>query len=269
MELHSGAHVSLDHECVQAVCIESAQHVIGSVGGVQIMLPILQSMLGKKSIGIMKEKKDSDEDEVVIYSLVPDLLNLLSCFVRGNNQNARELLRCGGIDIVEQLLFENKAKTVMGAPYKKYSKVRALFVFPSLSKLLVQTLLELQSSCSHYLALETKVFSRLLFNIPLWFEGRAQDAGVPLYRYLLPVLSSIVQKDPVKVRDCVGATDMIWLMRDIVEMKVSLFLDYILSIWQISCNISSLIYSTLVIILEQREGTEGYEYFPTRPQRSG
>jgi hypothetical protein len=208
MELHSGAHVLLNDQCVQAVCIEGSQQVIGSIGGIQSLFAILWSMLGEKRLEI---KGTKDIDTVVTYSLVPDLLNILSCFVRGNNQNARELLRCGGIDIVEHLLCQNKAN----------SMVRSLFTFPSLSKLLVQTLLELQSSCSHYIALERKVFSGLLFNIPLWFEGLTQEAGVSLYPSLLPILSSIVQNNPVKVRDCVGAKDMIWFMRDIIETKVS------------------------------------------------
>jgi hypothetical protein len=209
MELHSGAHVLLNDQCVQAVCIEGSQQVIGSIGGIQSLFTILWSMLGERHLEI---KGTKDIDTVLTYSLVPDLLNILSCFVRGNNQNARELLRCGGIDIVEHLLFQNKANPT----------VRSLFTFPSLSKLLVQTLLELQSSCSHYIALERKVFSRLLFNIPLWFEGLTQKAGVSLYPSLLPILSSIVQNNPAKVRDCVGAKDMIWFMRDIIETKVSL-----------------------------------------------
>ena len=209
MELHSGAHVLLNDQCVQAVCIESSQQVIGSIGGIQSLFTILWSMLGERRLEINGTK---DIDTVMTYSLVPDLLNILSCFVRGSNQNARELLRCGGIDIVEHLLFQNKASPT----------VMSLFTFPSLSKLLVQILLDLQSSCSHYIALERKVFSRLLFNIPLWFEGLTQEAGVSLYSSLLPILSSIVQNNPTKVRSCVGSKDMIWFMRDIIETKVSL-----------------------------------------------
>ena len=225
MELHSGAHLSLDPQCVQAVCIESAQQIIGSIGGVQILLSIFQSVLGEKSLQrtTTNKKRASSADEIANYSLVPDLLNLLSCFIRGHHQNARELLRCGGIDVVERLLLENKTKSGNGAAasYKKYSIVRALFILPTLSRLLVQTLVELQSSCKHFAALETKVFSALLFNIPLWLEGQDREVCVSLYPAFLPTLSNIVLKNPAKVRNLVGATDVIWLLRDIVEIKVS------------------------------------------------
>ena len=223
MELHSGAHVSLDYKFVEAVCIENAQRVIGSIGGVQILLPVFRSTLSDNSLEITEKKESPRNNEITIYSLVPDLLTLLSCFVRGNYQNARELMRCGGIDIVEQLLFENKVKCMNSTTLEKYSIFRSIFVFPTLSKLLVETLVEFRISCSHCTALEKKVFSALLFNFPLWFEWRDRDRGVSLYRFFLPTLSYIVQDDPVKVRDCVGATSMISYVRNIVETSVSSF----------------------------------------------
>jgi hypothetical protein len=237
MELHSGAHVSLDHEFVQAVCIENAQRVIGSIGGIQTLLPIFQSMLGEKSFETTNQKERLSNSEIATHSLFPDLLLLLSSFVRGNYQNARELLRCGGIDIVEQLLLENKIKSMSSSTYKKYSMIRSLFVIPTLSKLLVQTLLEFRSSCSHCIALEEKVFSALFFNIPLWFEWRGRECGVSLYQFLLPVLSCVVQDDPAKVRDSIGATNIISHMRDILEMSVSFYylLRLCVSVFSISC----------------------------------
>jgi hypothetical protein len=232
MELQSGAHVSLDHEFVQAVCIENAQKVIGSIGGIQNLLSVFQSMLGDKNFETAKKKDILSNNGAAIYSLVPDLLILLSCFVRGNHQNARELLRCGGIGIVEQLLLENKIKSMSSATYKTYSIMPSLFVLPSLSKLLVEALLEFRSSCSHCIALEKEVFSVLLFNIPLWFEWRNRGCGVSLYRFLLPVLSNVVQDDPAKVRDYVGATTMISHIRDTIEMRVSYFFPVIFCLFR-------------------------------------
>jgi hypothetical protein len=240
MELQSGAHVSLDHEFVQAVCIENAQKVIGSIGGIQNLLSVFQSMLGDKNFETTKKKDLLRNNDTATYSLVPDLLILLSCFVRGNHQNARELLRCGGISIVEQLLLENKTKSMSSTTYKKFSMIRSLFVFPSLSKLLVEALLEFRSSCSHCIALEKEVFSALLFNIPLWFEWRTRGSGVSLYRFLLPVLSCVVQDDPAKVRDCVGATSMISHIRDTIEMSVSYFFVSYFVYFTVPCNNSSL-----------------------------
>ena len=215
MELHSGAHASLDQDFVQAVCIDNAQEVIASIGGTQALLPVLQSMLGGKSL-----QSAENNDEISTFSLIPDLLLLLSCFVRGNYQNARELLRCGGIDIVEQLLLENKTKCMASTTYKRFSMIRSLFVLPTLSKLLVQTLLEFRSSCSHCTALEKRFYSGLLFNVPLWLEWRGRNRGVSLHRFLLPTLSYIVKDGPAKFCDCVGATSIVSYVRDVVEVNV-------------------------------------------------
>jgi hypothetical protein len=65
--------------------------------------------------------------------------------------------------------------------------------------------------------LETKVFSRLLLNVLLWF-GPSQ--GLSLYPSLLPVLSSITRNNPEKVQDCVGIRDMIHLAKELVEFEV-------------------------------------------------
>jgi hypothetical protein len=53
--------------------------------------------------------------------------------------------------------------------------------------------------------LETKVFSRLLFNIPLWFS----TSEAALHLALLPALSFITKSNPEKVRECVVAKEMI------------------------------------------------------------
>ena len=82
----------------------------------------------------------------------------------------------------------------------------------------MDSLLELRSACSHYIGLETRVFSKLLFNLPLWFGGEMR--GVSIFRSLLPVLSSVTRTNPEKVRDCIGAKDIALLLGQIVEMEV-------------------------------------------------
>jgi hypothetical protein len=227
LELHSGAHVRLDSENVQAWSMEGAQDVIGSIGGVQALLPVFRSLLSGDIEKRWNHPMDGTRgdsavnslfDDCVLCSLVPDLILLLASFVRDHNENAREMLRCGGIDIVEQLLLSNK-KIGTGTQRKPASSlVGSLSIFPALANRLMDSLLELRSACAHYMGLETRVFSRLLFNLPLWLGGTSR--GVSLYRCLLPVLSSITRTNADKVRDCIGTKDLTFLLKELVENKV-------------------------------------------------
>ena len=85
---------------------------------------------------------------------------------------------------------------------------------PGLASLLLESLLSLRFACSHYVGLETKVFSRLLFNIPLWLGNFQQIPGIGLHVTLLPLLSSLTKLNPEKVRDCVGTIDMVHLLQE-------------------------------------------------------
>jgi hypothetical protein len=70
----------------------------------------------------------------------------------------------------------------------------------------------------HYAGLETKVVLRLLFNIPLWFSQittSTSTSGAALHLALLPALSFITKSNPEKVRDCVVAKEMIYLLREL------------------------------------------------------
>jgi hypothetical protein len=223
LELHSGAHVRMDSENVQAWSLEGAQDVIGSIGGVQALLPVFRSLLSgdieKRWTHPMDDSAATSLfDDFVLCSLVPDLISLLASFVRDHNENAREMLRCGGIDIVEQLLLSNK-KLGTGTQRKPASSlVGSLSIFPALANRLIDSLLELRSACGHYIGLETRVFSRLLFNLPLWLGGTSR--GVSLYQCLLPVLSSVTRSNADKVRDCIGTKDLTYLLKELVENKV-------------------------------------------------
>lgn len=225
LELHAGAHARIDQENVQPWTVEGAQDVIGSIGGVQALLPVFRSLL---SGNIEHEWESSPIEEIteismllpraVLCSIVPDLLLLLAAFIRDHHENAREMLRCGGIDIVEQLLQKNrkagKGKTYLPAN----SLISSTAIFPRLSRLLVKSVLELHYSCSHYVGLETKVFSIVLYNTSLWFGG--SDPGISLYATLLPILSSTTTKNPEKVRDCVGVRDMMSCIKKLIEVEV-------------------------------------------------
>jgi hypothetical protein len=236
LELHSGAHVRMEAENVQNWNVEGAQDVISSIGGVQALLPVFRSLL---SGDIEKEWTGPMFDRAIMCSLIPDLLSLLTSFVREHNENAREVLRCGGIDIIEQLLQTNKlASENPRLPIR--SLLESLAIFPGLSNMLMDSLLKLRSACSHYIGLETKVFSRLLFNLPLWFGGIS--SGISLYPTLLPLLSSVTMKNPEKVRDCVGIKDMIHMLKEFIEVEVSILL-YAMPTYDFVCSCTFALYT--------------------------
>lgn len=199
VELHIGAHVALDG--VLAWSFTGAQDAISSVGGVQALIPLFRSQL----LGNWASRPYG------IHTIITDLFNILSSYVRDHNDNARELLRCGGIDVVEQFLLSAR-KVAAG---KKYNSTvfGTLNSHPKLVSMMVNSLFELRTACSHYVGLETKVYSRLLFNPNLWFGGFSHIPGASLQTELLPILAKMAVENPQKVRDCVGAAEMVQLIK--------------------------------------------------------
>lgn len=231
LELHIGAHVRMAEGGIQPWQIDGVQDVIGSVGGIQAVIPMFRSLLSgevehywlgsdtESNTQHLSSKEgcaDIDSREK-IWSMIPDLLLLVASFVQDHGENARELLRCGGIDVIESFILASR-KIASNNPH---SETRTLFgpltVYPSLSRLLVQSIVRLVSACSHYIGLETKVFARLLFNTPLWFSGSSRILGISLELALLPLLSKIVRANPEKVRDCVGIRDLVFLLKEYVS----------------------------------------------------
>jgi hypothetical protein len=228
LDLHSGAHVKMEADKVQPWHVDGAKSVIASIGGVQALIPIFRAALSGdierhwQSLGDKRIQDDTHQtriDEMKTYIMIPSLLSLLSSFVRDHGENAREMLRCGGIDIIEQLLAANKALyTNSDEILGQETLMSVLTVYPGLSRLLVTSLLDFRSACSHYTGLESIVFSRLLFNLQLWFAGPSQAHGVALYASLFPVLSSLSHTTPRKVRDCVGVRRMVELLREYLNV---------------------------------------------------
>jgi hypothetical protein len=179
VEVHVGAHLSLGHDSYRW-SVAGPQDVIGSLGGVQSLVILFRSIL---------------EGETISSNGLTYLLLLLRSFVQNRDENSREFLRCGGIDVIEQLIYKAGAKLL------KFIQTQ-----DGPAGELVMALMRLRSSCDHYVGLETKVFSRLVFNLPLWLGACYGDSLHALY---LPVLSAITRANPDKVRDCVGARDMI------------------------------------------------------------
>jgi hypothetical protein len=217
LELHIGAHVNMDG--VYSWSFSGAQDVISSTGGVQSLVPLIRSFLSgdiERTWANTVEDAYSAAVQVVprdaVFSAIPDLIRVLNAFVQDHNDNARELLRCGGIDVVEQLLFNCK-KAAFGKG-NQASIFGALNTYSGLALDLVDALLELRAACSHYVGLETKIYSRMLFNIPLWLGGFNQIPGASLHTVLLPILSSLTRTNPEKVRDCVGVKEMVNALKE-------------------------------------------------------
>jgi Domain of unknown function (DUF4704) len=218
IELHVGAHVAM-HD-VYAWRSNLIQEVIGSLGGIQSLIPLFRSFLAgdiERSWSLphsfdLKDNPTIGRSSDHVCTIIPDLIRLLASFVQDHGDNARELLRCGGIDVIEQLFYTSR-KIAVGKGSRS-SIFGAINSHPGLSYSLIEALLSLRSACSHYVGLETKVYSRLLFNIPLWLGGFHQIPGVALHVTLLPVLSSLTKLNPQKVRDCVGIKDMVQALKE-------------------------------------------------------
>ena len=222
LDLHSGAHVTMDTDKVQPWFVDGAKNVIGSIGGVQSLLPLFQTMLSgtveREWHMIGRSVSPNDFDPQDAYPLVPNLIMLLSAFLRDHDENAREILRCGGIDIVENFFLENKKPKEHSENSLSYfgeSMLGVIARYPGLSAMLLDSLVDLRASCSQYEELETTVFTRLYFNLPLWFD---QSQGVGLHMTVLPLLSSITNSSPKKVRDCVGTKPFMEALKQYVQV---------------------------------------------------
>ncbi|GKY94790.1 hypothetical protein MPSEU_000444200 [Mayamaea pseudoterrestris] len=211
IELHVGSHLSLSDNDFAWSC-NGSQDGISSVGGMQSLVPIFRVLL--TGVGTMKPlyeaSFDADEDE--LFSPLPDIFMLLTAFINEHHDNAREFLRCGGVDVLEQLILSNR-RSFSGKLFQVIEKSEIT------AYRLVHSLFALRIASTHYVGLETKVFSRLVFNIPLWLGGATSPPIEQhlLQKGLLPVLSRIAKSVPGKVRDCVGARDMVLLVNDYLD----------------------------------------------------
>ena len=214
LELRIGAHVNMNG--VYAWGYNSVQDVISSVGGIQSLLPIMQSILTcELEPDIFADSDTNDAMTKPRYDVmvaIPNLIRLFTAFIQSHNDNARELLRCGGIDILEQQLLN--CKKIAFGKKSTLSLFGSINIYPQIAQELVDALLDLRTSCSHFASMETKVYSRLLFNIPLWFSGSSQLPGAALLTELLPVLSSLTRLNPEKVRDFVDVKTMVVVLRE-------------------------------------------------------
>lgn len=207
IELHMGAHCKLDG--VYSWSLFGAQDVVESLGGVQAFLPVFRSFL---SLNGEHELLESETLESIhnqpIASAIPALLDLISAFVRDDANNAKEFFRSGAVDVIVDLLGVSKKLAAMKR--MKPTFFGAVCSNTQLSVRLVESLLRFESSSSIYPALETKIFSRLVFNPSLWFDQRIENSS--LMTVYLPVLSSLARQCPERVRDCIRIRDLVQLL---------------------------------------------------------
>ena len=210
LELHVGAHLSLTN--VVPWSSGGVQDVISSIGGVQALIPLGQTLLS----GFVAESSDGPSSVLSDVDLaglaVSDYILLLASVIRSNNDNAREMLRCGGVDVLEQIIAYGKRP--LAAPRREGRSIMDVISSSvALSCALVDSLLRLREACSHYVGLEAKVFSRLVFNVPLWLMS-LESLGPAFHFAFLPVMSSLTKSNPEKVRDCVGVRDLVVLLKE-------------------------------------------------------
>ena len=261
LEAHSGVHVTLENERVHTWQVQGTKDVIGSIGGVQALLPLFRSLLsGGVESGWLDDIDGKEQQRRLRTSMeplsakafccrsiiIPCLITLLSAFLRDHDDNAREILRCGGIEIIEQCILENKflfldvnskqrqrnaLSSLISVPESissfsssnrfKWTVLTVLRASPKISRELIDSLLDLCSAASHNLSLEAKIYSRLLCNIPLWLGGISNCPGVALHASLLPSISSMAKSNPKKVGDCINVKEIMELIREYTTLHGS------------------------------------------------
>ena len=164
-------------------------------------------------------------EEVSCLVLLPDIVFLLSAFVTTHSLNAREMLRCGLIDVLGGLLY----KCSLQRRHSGLSCYTAVMIFPSLATLLVDRLQEFRLKSREYSELEAAVMSHLLFNIPLWVGGLSRGDGVVLAGLLIPKLSKLLDEGSENY-GFVSVSDVVLVLNELttVQVRVKIVVRFLL-----------------------------------------
>lgn len=195
IELHVGAHVQLEQ--AYRWFSNSAQDVISYLGGMQLSVPLFRSLLSDRAT----VTHESQRLELAFGYSLQSLVDLISSCVKDHDENARELLRCGALDVYEHVLTTCR-NSFLSKP-DEGSVFQALNSNETIANSFVLSLLRLRSSCEHYVGLEAKIFSRFLFNFGLWIGTSTTASALDLA--LLPILAILTRSNGEKVRDCLGS----------------------------------------------------------------
>ena len=213
----SGCHGKMISTGIQPWSIEDGKDLIGSIGGIQLLLPFWRkdTLVTKNDLNKHSPKLNAFEEIVYMVdsiepdtslrntmlpptherlSIIPSLLLTVASYLRDNDRNIREFLRCNGIDVIADSF----------QCIKHTSEMQKIRTFPNIARPFVNALLEIRKAASINLTLESIVLKRLLFNTSLWFDGISYDGGVALHAALMPELSSFAKAEPNQIRDSVG-----------------------------------------------------------------
>lgn len=204
LEAHSALHASIGGS-VSTWTVAGVKDSIGSCGGVQSLLPVFDKLL-RGEVCSDSSGQSVRAGEATNAALVPMLLAVLSAFVRGHAENAREMIRCGGIDVIELLLRQNKQHGRSAMRVLRSSKASAVF--------LVDVLKDLRAASAHSPDLYHLVFERILLNLQLWFGDVVRLPGVVLYTTLLPELSKIAREEPARVSRCLSMISIVEFIKE-------------------------------------------------------
>lgn len=221
IDAHAGLNAKIG-ERVSRWTFESIKDTIGSLGGMQRLLPLFGTLsslpvdpAANSTAYSAGKRHPSRQDPLAsffsrgirgdyINMILPSLLFLFSSFIREHEVNARELYRCGGINLIEKLIYDHKKRAFETSNGEYYGLGSSSIIANSN----VCALLNLWQSSQHNFGLEITIFSRLLFNIQLLLGGLADCPCVALHSALLPVLSELAKLNPDKVRDCVETREL-------------------------------------------------------------
>ena len=210
---HSGANVTLEDRA-SSWSFESLRDTIESLGGISRLLPlfgILQEQLALSDNGENEEGRRSVSRGITNEypsMIIPSLVFLISSFIREHEANSCELYRCGGINVIEKLLNDNKRQDLEeGTTYR-------LGMSPTIAEYNASALLDLWQASRLNFALETTIFSRLVFNVPLLLGGLSKAKGISFHCLYLPILSEITMMNGDKVRDCIETGELFDLVNE-------------------------------------------------------
>lgn len=207
LDPHSRAHVKTEEQ-VRSWSFESVKDTIQSLGGVSRLLPLFEML--RLASGAANGHADETPQGVLRrhrHLVAPNLLFLMASFIRDHEVNSVEMFRCGAVNVIESIFQSGKKMDLEQG-------VAAMGLSTAVAKFTVSALIDLWQASRPIFALETTVFSRLVFNLPLGIGGASRLRGVSHFAILLPVLSEIAMMNPDKVRDCVDTADLLEIITE-------------------------------------------------------
>lgn len=211
VDIHSRIDAILPN-CVSSWSFEEGiKDTLSSLGGPKRLIPVFSTLPETATLyGQNRHFKMKGINQDFPNMFTPNIMFLVSSFIRDHVRNGRELYRCGGIHVMHKIFHDCKQKQ-LECSSGAYCGMGAS---SAMGKYNVSALLDLWHSSRRVFGLEITIFSQLLFNVPLLLGGVSTCDGPYLHTNLLPVLSYITRQNPEKVRDCVGTSSCFDCIRE-------------------------------------------------------